>query len=76
MTWQDWILGCSGLVFAAALVPTLVWGPAPHWTTSFATACMLVGNVIALGSLRLRFSAVVTAIVSAEWVLATVEGLR
>lgn len=73
MIWQDWVIGACQLVFALALLPTLVRGPRPNcWTCVITATGMLVmaGTVL---TMHLWWSFWTMFIVGIEWVIITLQ---
>lgn len=67
MTWQDAIFTVGGLVFAAALLPSLLGPDKPAWSTSFATGVFLCMFGVAYVSLDLFFAATVNVLEAIMW---------
>lgn len=61
------VLAVGSLIFAAALVPSLVGKDKPALGTSLPTACALSAFVVVYGSLSLWFSTGTTALTAACW---------
>lgn len=73
--WQDALFGAGGIVFAAALVPSVLSGAEVPLTTSIPTAIFLAAFVVAYASLGLRYASVTTAVSATLWLILAAQVL-
>ncbi len=69
MLWQDWVFSIGTIIFAIALVPTLVSKNKPALSTSFTTGVVLLVFAITYVTLSLWFSAITTTITGTIWLI-------
>ena len=65
--WQDYLFLVGGIVFIAALLPSLFSKDKPSWLTSITTSFFLFGYSIAFLTLDLKFAGITTAITAMIW---------
>lgn len=76
MLWQDLVLTGGSVIFAAALVPSVVSANKPAFWTSLSTAVVLVVFAGVYVSLSLWFSSVITFITALLWFTLSFQKLR
>jgi hypothetical protein len=74
--WQDAVLTAGSLVFALALLPSVLGEDKPSAWTSATTAAVLFVFAGTEATLDLVFTAATTAITAAMWTVLLVQKLR
>jgi len=69
MAWQDLILTVGNIFFILAMIPSIKGKDKPSFYTSLPNSLILISFAIALGSLQLWISAILTLIVSFCWMI-------
>jgi hypothetical protein len=73
MAWQDIVLTIGSLIFAVALIPSLLSKDKPALTTSITTGCVLLVFAFVYTTLSLWFSAISTTITGLMWLTLAVQ---
>ena len=73
MSWQDVILTAGTVIFLLALIPTMVGSTKPARATSAMTGTVLLVFAATYLTLDLYFTAAMTAITGAAWLLILVQ---
>jgi len=74
--WQDYLFLAGGIVFIAALLPSLLSKDKPNWLTSITTSFFLFCYVVAYFTLSLKFAAITTSITATIWLVMFVQKIR
>lgn len=73
LVWQDIILAVGSLIFAVALVPSIMSSDKPALGTSVTTGLVLTVFAFTYFSLSLWYAAVTTAITGLLWIILAVQ---
>jgi hypothetical protein len=75
MTWQDVLIGSEQVLFAVALVPSLLSERKPHAVTSALTGLTLLAFAVAYASLDLVYSAAAALLCGVLWLVLLLQVL-
>jgi len=73
MLWQDWVFGLGAIIFAAALIPSILGKNKPSLATSIPTGTILVVYAFTQASLSLWFAAVTSVLAAVLWFTLAVQ---
>jgi hypothetical protein len=76
MLWQDLVLTIGSLIFAFALIPSVLSKDKPALTTSVTTGVVLFIFAFVYVTLSLWFSAVTTAFTGIVWSILAIQKIR
>ena len=73
MLWQDWVLSGGSIVFALALIPSVLSQNKPALATSLLTGTILVIFAIVYATLSLWFAAGTPTVTTSLWFVLAVQ---
>lgn len=76
MIWQDAVLTIGSLIFAIALLPSVLGKDKPAFSTSITTAVVLAIFAFVYTTLSLWFSAATVLLTSLMWSVLAIQKLR
>lgn len=76
MLWQDWVFGVGAIIFAAALVPSILGKDKPSLATSIPTGTILMVYAFTQASLSLWFAAVTSVLAGVLWFTLAIQRIR
>jgi uncharacterized membrane protein len=75
-SWQDIVISIGSLVFAAALIPSVLGQDKPALSTSVTTGVVLAVFTVTYASLNLWYATVTTAVAAVLWSILALQKLR
>lgn len=76
MSWQDAVFASAQVVFIVALLPAIRSDQKPPFVTCMATMLAMIAILVAVSSLGLWFSTLVTAITATQWCILAYQTFR
>lgn len=76
MQWQDLVFSIGNLVFAIALIPSLISKNKPAFTTSFIIGLVLIAFAVAYASMNMWLSLVMVTISAGLWLILAYQKYR
>jgi len=76
MLWQDWVISIGGVIFAIALIPSVIGQDKPALSTSLMTGTVMITFAVTYFTLSLWFSSVTIFIGGSLWLVLAVQKYR
>lgn len=76
MLWQDLVLTCGQLIFALALIPSVIGKDKPAVSTSITTGIVLLIFAFVYVTLSLWFSAITTTFTGVVWSILAIQKIH
>ncbi|MFA5997287.1 MAG: hypothetical protein WC791_02235 [Candidatus Paceibacterota bacterium] len=76
MIWQDWVFGIGTIIFAIALLPSVLGKDKPAVSTSVTTGAILILYSFTQASLSLWFASIASVVAGALWFILAVQKYR